>query len=75
MPFAIDMMQTMIVGLMIVIPICMIYFKAGFNPVWAALVFLPYLGLVLVFVHLGLVLVFAHLALFPWPRLQQSKGK
>lgn len=59
----IDIVQTYIVGLMIVIPFAIIYKRAGFHPAWAALVFLPVFGLLLIFLHL---------ALFPWPN---QKGK
>lgn len=59
----IDVFQTFIVGLMIVIPFGIIYKKAGFHPAWAALVFLPVFGLLLIFLHL---------ALFPWTT---QKGK
>jgi len=47
--------QIIIVGLMIVIPIGVIYNKAGFNPAWALLVFLPGFGLLLIFLQLGLM--------------------
>jgi len=40
---------------MIVIPIGVIYNKAGFNPAWALLVFLPGFGLLLIFLQLGLM--------------------
>ncbi len=59
-----EFIQVMIVGLMILIPVIMIYKKAGFNPAWAALVFLP---------GFGLLLIFMHLALFPWPNAQHKK--
>ncbi len=58
-----DIFQTFIVGLMIVIPFIVIYKRAGFNPAWAALVFFP---------GFGLLLIFLHLALFPWPN---QKGR
>lgn len=47
--------QIIIVGLMIVIPIGVIYNKAGFNPAWSLLVFLPGFGLLLIFLQLGLM--------------------
>lgn len=50
--------RMVIVGLMILIPVCLIYKKAGFHPVWGLLVFLP---------GLGLLLIFLQLALMPWP--------
>lgn len=59
-----EILQIVIVGLMILIPVCMIYKKAGFNPAWAALVFLP---------GFGLLLIFMHLALRPWPNAQHKK--
>lgn len=61
-----EVMQVMIVGMMIVIPLCVIYKKAGFNPAWAALVFLP---------GFGLLLIFMQLALLPWPNAKQDSGK
>lgn len=56
-----EVIQVFIVGLLIFIPTCLIYKKAGFHPVWAALVFLPVFGLLLVFMQL---------ALLPWPNLR-----
>lgn len=53
-----EVIQVFIVGLLIFIPVCLIYKKAGFHPAWAALVFLP---------GFGLLLVFMQLALLPWP--------
>ena len=47
-----------IVGLMIVLPVCLIYRKAGFHPAWGLLVFLP---------GFGLLLIFLQLAFLPWP--------
>lgn len=58
-----DVFQIFTVGLMTVIPFIVIYKKAGFNPAWAALVFLP---------GFGLLLIFIHLAFFPWPN---QKGR
>lgn len=66
MLFVPEFMQIIIVGLMIVVPICFIYQKAGFNPLWAALVFLP---------GFGLLLIFLHLALFPWPNQDKQAGE
>lgn len=43
---------------MIVIPVGIIYNRAGFNPLWAALVFLP---------GFGLLLICLQLALLNWP--------
>ena len=42
-----------IVGMMIAIPLVLIYKKAGFHPAWAALVFVPVFGLLLVFLQLA----------------------
>jgi hypothetical protein len=53
----IDIFQTFIIGLMLVIPFVIIYKKAGFHPAWAALIFLP---------GFGLLLIFLQLALFSW---------
>ena len=50
--------RMVIVGLMILVPICLIYKKAGFHPAWGLLVFLP---------GLGLLFIFLQLALLPWP--------
>lgn len=52
-----------IVGLMILIPLVFIYKKAGFNPAWAFLVFLP---------GLGLLLIFMQLAFMPWPNMKDE---
>ena len=53
-----EFVQVFIVGLLIFLPVCLIYKKAGFHPAWAALVFLP---------GFGLLLIFMQLALVPWP--------
>ncbi len=58
--------KIVIVGLMIVIPVALIYKKAGFNPMWAALVFLPVFGLLLIFLQL---------ALLPWPNQKETEGR
>jgi hypothetical protein len=42
-----------IVGLMIAVPLVLIYKKAGLHPGWAALVFLPVFGVLLVFLQLA----------------------
>ncbi|MDD5580022.1 MAG: hypothetical protein PHY16_12175 [Methylobacter sp.] len=55
-----EFFQVFIVGLLIFLPVSLIYKKAGFHPAWAALVFLP---------GFGLLLVFMQLALQPWPNL------
>lgn len=59
-----DAFQLVITGLMILVPICLIYKQAGFNPLWGALVFLP---------GLGLLLIFLQLAFFPWPNRIESR--
>ncbi len=56
--------RMVIVGLMILIPICLIYKKAGYHPVWGLLVFLP---------GLGLLLIFLQLAFSPWPNLKKRE--
>ncbi|MGR9099832.1 MAG: hypothetical protein ACU826_04620 [Gammaproteobacteria bacterium] len=50
--------RIVIIGLSIVIPLFVIYKKAGFHPAWALLVFLP---------GFGLLLIFLQLAFMPWP--------
>jgi len=60
-----EMGKIVIVALMIIIPIGVIYKKAGFHPAWASLVFLP---------GFGLLLIFLQLALTPWPK-QKKMGK
>ena len=55
--------QVAIVGLMILVPVCLIYRKAGFNPAWGFLVFIP---------GFGLLLIFMQLALSPWPTLKNK---
>ncbi|WP_419584276.1 hypothetical protein [Thiolapillus sp.] len=55
-----------IVGLMILVPMFFIYKKAGFHPAWSLLVFLP---------GLGLLLIFLQLAFLPWPNLQDQQGQ
>ncbi|MGR8980889.1 MAG: hypothetical protein ACU84H_12480 [Gammaproteobacteria bacterium] len=59
-----EFFQVFIVGLFIVVPVSLIYRKAGFHPAWAALVFLPFFGLLLVFMQL---------ALTPWPNLRDER--
>ena len=58
-----EFMQVAIVGMMILVPLCVIYKKAGFNPLWAALVFVP---------GFGLLMIFIQLALQPWPNAKQN---
>jgi hypothetical protein len=60
-----EILQVVIVGLMILIPTIVIYKKAGFNPAWAALVFLP---------GFGLLIIFLQLAFLPWPNAKQERG-
>ena len=60
-----DIFQIVITGLMILIPIGLIYKKAGFHIAWAALVFLP---------GFGLLLIFLQLAYLPWPN-QAKNGR
>jgi hypothetical protein len=58
-----EIVQVFIVGLLIFLPVSLIYKKAGFHPAWAALGFLPVFGLLLIFLQLALV---------PWPN-QRNK--
>lgn len=53
-----------IVGMMIAIPLLLIYKKAGLHPGWAALVFVPIFGLLLVFLQL---------AFTDWPSARRGK--
>lgn len=53
-----------IVGMMIAVPLVVIYKKAGFHPGWAALVFVPVFGVLLVFLQL---------ALQDWPNHKQER--
>jgi uncharacterized membrane protein YhhN len=55
-----EFVQVFVVGLLIFLPVSLIYKKAGFHPAWAALAFLP---------GFGLLLIFMQLALLPWPNL------
>jgi hypothetical protein len=59
-----EFIQVFVVGLLIFIPVSLIYKKAGFHPAWAALVFLPVFGLLLIFMQLALV---------PWPNLRDKR--
>ncbi|AEG01775.1 hypothetical protein [Methylomonas methanica] len=47
-----ELIHSAIIGMTIVIPTILIYKKAGLNPLWAALVFLPIVGLLAVFMQL-----------------------
>ena len=58
-----EFVQVFVIGLLIFLPICLIYKKACFHPAWATLVFLP---------GFGLLLNFMQLALLPWPN-QRNK--
>ena len=58
-----EILQVVIVGLMILIPTIVIYKKAGFNPAWAGLVFLP---------GFGLLIIFLQLAFVSWPNAKQD---
>ncbi|WP_442786201.1 hypothetical protein [Methylobacter sp. YRD-M1] len=59
-----ELARVIIVGLLIVLPVGLIYRKAGFHPAWASLVFLP---------GFGLLLIFLQLAFVPWPNQQDNK--
>ena len=59
-----EFIQAFIIGLLIFVPVSLIYKKAGFHPAWAALVFLPVFGLLLIFMQLALV---------PWPNLRDKR--
>lgn len=48
-----EIIHALIVGLTIVIPTFLIYKKAGLNPLWAVLVFVPIIGLLAVFLQLS----------------------
>ncbi len=58
-----EFFHLVITGLFILVPTALIYKKAGFSPLWSALVFLPYLGLFLIFVQL---------AFLPWPNQKKT---
>ncbi len=60
-----ELMHSVIVGLMIAVPLIIIYKRAGLNPVWAALVFLP---------GFGLLLICLQLAFTDWPNRHDDKG-
>ena len=59
-----EFVQVFIIGLLIFLPVSLIYKKAGFHPAWATLVFLP---------GFGLLLIFMQLALLPWPNLRDKR--
>ncbi len=60
-----EIFKIVIVGLMLLVPAAFIYKKAGFNPLWSALVFLP---------GFGLLLIFLHLAFLPWPNHKDTRS-
>lgn len=53
-----------IVGMMIAVPLVLIYKKAGLHPGWAALVFVPVFGVLLVFLQL---------AFLEWPNAKKER--
>ena len=59
-----EVLQVVIVGMMILIPTILIYKRAGLNPAWATLVFLP---------GFGLLIMFLQLAFTPWPNARQER--
>ena len=59
-----DILQVVIIGLMILIPTILIYKKAGLNPTWAGLVFLP---------GFGLLIIFLQLAFLAWPNAKLER--
>ncbi|MCK5830219.1 MAG: hypothetical protein KAH20_07935 [Methylococcales bacterium] len=58
-----EIVKVVVIGLMVLIPTAFIYRKAGFNPAWAVLVFLP---------GFGLLLIFLQLAFLPWKNIIDS---
>ncbi|MGR8952108.1 MAG: hypothetical protein ACU83V_06820 [Gammaproteobacteria bacterium] len=58
-----NIFQVFILGLILFLPVFLIYRKAGFNPAWSALVFLPVFGILLIFLQL---------ALLPWPNRKEE---
>lgn len=48
-----EILQSAIVAMMIAIPTVFIYKKAGLSPWWAALVFVPIFGLLIIFLQLA----------------------
>jgi NADH:ubiquinone oxidoreductase subunit 3 (subunit A) len=61
-----DIFQIVITGLMIVIPIAVIYKKAGLSPFWSTFVFLP---------GFGLLVILLQLAFSPWRNCIDNKGE
>ena len=56
--------KVVVVALTIVVPIFVIYRRAGFHPAWGLLVFLPGFGLLIIFMQLGLL---------DWPNSLQDR--
>lgn len=50
-----EIVKVVVIGLMVLVPIAFIYKKAGFNPAWSVLVFLPGFGLLIIFLQLAFV--------------------
>lgn len=61
-----ELLHSVIVGLMIAVPVIIIYKRAGLNPLWAALVFLP---------GFGLLMICLQLAFTDWPNQQKRLGE
>ena len=59
-----DFARLVNLGLLLLIPLFLIYKKAGFSPYWSFLVFMP----------LGLLLIFIHLSFFDWPNAKEIGG-
>lgn len=58
-----DFTRLLYIGLLLLIPLFLIYKKAGFSPYWSFLVFIP----------LGLLMIFIHLAFFDWPNAAKNE--
>ncbi len=58
-----DFVRLLSIGLLLLVPLFLIYKKAGFSPFWAFLVFIP----------LGLLFICVHLAYRPWPNSKNGK--
>lgn len=61
-----ELLQVVIVGLMLLIPVFFIYRQAGLNPLWSLLVFVP---------GFGLLLIMLDLAFRPWPKARKLEHK
>ncbi len=57
-----DFTRLLAIGLLLFVPVFLIYRKAGFSPYWAFLVFIP----------IGLLIIIIHLAYMPWPNQKQQ---